>query len=210
MVDKISNYILDNILYKNETIEGDQRDIMLFGVTRIVEDTPKYLIIFLIGLFLDIIPQLALVLGITLVYKTFVGGAHARTNFVCLISSIIFFISPILLAENINLSKNIIIIASVLIYMFSAYVIVRHAPADTEEVPILNKKKRNLYKVLAFISLNLLYVSMLLIKNKITSTIILITLTYINIVATNPAYKFYKCTRSCDAEEFKDYFNEDI
>ena len=46
MVDKISNYILDNILYKNEKIEGDKREVMLFGVTRIVEDIPKYLIIF--------------------------------------------------------------------------------------------------------------------------------------------------------------------
>lgn len=210
MVDKISNYILDNVLYKNEKIEGDQREIMLFGVTRIVEDLPKTIIVILIGLFLDIIPQLAMVLGITLVYKTFVGGAHARTNLGCLISSIIFFISPVLLAENINLSKNIMMIASVLVYIFSAYVIVRHAPADTEEVPILNRNKRNFYKVLAFISLTLLYVSMLLIKNKITSTIILITLTYINIVATNPVYKFYRCKRSCDSEEFKDYFNEDI
>ena len=42
MVDKISNYILDNLLYKDEKVEGDEREIMLFGVTRIVEDIPKY------------------------------------------------------------------------------------------------------------------------------------------------------------------------
>ena len=88
MVDKISNYILDNILYRNEKIEGDQREVMLFGVTRIVEDIPKYIIIFLIALSLDILTQLLVVLAITIAYKTFVGGAHARTNLVCLISSI--------------------------------------------------------------------------------------------------------------------------
>ena len=86
----------------------------------------------------------------------------------------------------------------------------RYAPADTEEVPILNSNKRKLFKVLAFISLNLLYVSMLLIKNKITSTIILITLAYINICTTNIVYKFYSCKRSCDSEEFKNYFSEDM
>ena len=207
MVDKISNYILDNFLFKNETVDEEQREIMLFGVTRIVEDIPKYIIVFLIGFFLHILPQLGVVLLVTLVYKTFVGGAHARTNLGCLISSIIFFISPVFIAQNVNLSKNVLIIAYVLAFIFSIYVILRHAPADTEEVPILNKKKRKLFKVLAVISLILLYVSMLLIKNKITSTIILITLTYINTFATNPLYKFYKCIRSCNSDEFKEYFN---
>ena len=208
MVDKISNYILDNILYKNEKIEGDKREVMLFGITRIVEDIPKYFIIFLIALSLDILMQLCVVLAITIVYKTFVGGAHARTNIVCLISSIIFFISPVLLAKYVNFSKNIMIIASALVFIFSVYVIIRHAPADTEEVPILNKNKRKLFRVLAFISLILVYMSMLLIKNKITSTIILITLTYINFFATNPMYKFYKCKHSYESDEFKEYYNE--
>lgn len=206
MVDKISNYILDNILYKNETIDEEKREVMLFGVTRIVEDIPKYLVIFLIALALDILMQLCVVLAITIAYKTFVGGAHARTNIACLFSSIIFFISPILLAKYIDLSNNIMIIASVIVFLFSTYVIIRHAPADTEEVPILNKNKRRLFKVLAFISLILVYVSMLLIKNKITSTIILITLTYINIFATNPLYKLFKCRHSYESDEFKDYF----
>ena len=55
MVDKISNYILDNVLYKNEKIEGDSREIMLFGITRIVEDVPKYIVILAIGLIYNII-----------------------------------------------------------------------------------------------------------------------------------------------------------
>lgn len=208
MVDKISNYILDNVLYRNEKIDGDEREVMLFGVTRIVEDIPKYVIIFLIALSLDILTQLLVVLAITIVYKTFVGGAHARTNLVCLISSIIFFISPAVLAKYIDLSKNIMIVASALVFVFSTYVIIRHAPADTEEVPILNKKRRKLFKVLAFISLILVYVSMLLIKNKITSTIILITLTYINFIATSPMYRLYKCKHSYESDEFKEYFQD--
>lgn len=208
MVDKISNYILDNILYKNETIDGDKREVMLFGVTRIVEDIPKYLIIFLIALSLNILMQVLIVLVITIAYKSFVGGAHARTNLVCLISSIIFFISPVVLAKYIDLSNNIMIIASALVFVFSVYIIIRHAPADTEEVPILNKKRRKLFKVLAFISLILVYVSMLLIKNKITSTIILITLTYINFIATKPMYKLYKCKYSYESDEFKEYFQD--
>ena len=49
MIDKISVYILDNFLYKNEKLIGDQRDIMLFGITRIIEDIPKYIFILIFG-----------------------------------------------------------------------------------------------------------------------------------------------------------------
>ena len=173
MVDKISNYILDNILYKNEKIEGDKREVMLFGVTRIVEDIPKYLIIFLIALSLDILMQLCVVLAITIVYKTFVGGAHARTNIVCLISSIIFFISPVLLAKYVNFSKNIMIIASALVFIFSVYVIIRHAPADTEAVPILRKKERKIKKILSYITMSVSLIIALLINNTIISNILI-------------------------------------
>lgn len=208
MVDKISSYILDNVLYKNEKIEGEQREIMLFGLTRIVEDIPKYITIFLIALLLNILMETLIVLAINIVYKTFVGGAHARTNFICLVSSVIFFISPSLLAKYVNLSFSITVIASVCVYVFSCYVIIRHAPADTEEVPILNINKRKLFKVLAFISLNFIYVLMLLIKNQNISFIILTTITYINIFATNPMYKLYSCKHSYESKEFECYFQE--
>ena len=32
MVEKMSGYIVDNVLYKGEKIEGDQREIMMFGI----------------------------------------------------------------------------------------------------------------------------------------------------------------------------------
>ena len=32
MVDKVSNYLLDHFLYRGETVEGNEREIMLFGI----------------------------------------------------------------------------------------------------------------------------------------------------------------------------------
>ena len=56
MVEKVSNYLLDNFLYRGEKVEGDEREIMLFGITRVVEDIPKYLFVFIVGLFLHVLP----------------------------------------------------------------------------------------------------------------------------------------------------------
>ena len=53
MVEKMSEYIIDNFLYKGENISGDEREVMSFGITRILEDIPKYTAIFFISLFLN-------------------------------------------------------------------------------------------------------------------------------------------------------------
>ena len=73
MTEKISNYLLDNFLYKGEKIEGDQREVMLFGTTRILEDLPKYLFVFIVSLFFHILPQVGIVMAVTVLFKIVVG-----------------------------------------------------------------------------------------------------------------------------------------
>ena len=46
MLEKVSDFIVCDMLYKNETISSEQKDVMTFGVRRILEDTPKYVAIF--------------------------------------------------------------------------------------------------------------------------------------------------------------------
>lgn len=208
MVEKMSSYIVDNMLYKGEKIDGEKREIMMFGITRILEDVPKYVLIFLIALFLNILKEVAIVLLITFIYKTFIGGAHANSNISCFIFSLIFFITPGIISKFINISDIYFLILLTLVNVFSIYVIKKYAPADTEEVPVLNKKKRKIMQIAAVISQILIDISLFfIIKDNNIKEIILITIVYSNFMTTNFAYKFLKCTRSKDSEEFKQYFN---
>lgn len=210
MIERMSNYILDNFLYRNEKVEGDEREVMLFGITRILEDIPKYTIIFLISYFCHILQYVGIVLAITLMYKVFVGGVHARTNIGCLISSIIYFIFPVYLAKYINININInIYLLSAITLISSLFVIWKIAPADTEEIPILKKAKRNKLKVISLVSiLIILAFNLLEIQDLYIQNIILITIMFINICTTKPVYKFYKCKYSYESEEFKEYYNK--
>lgn len=202
----MSNYILDNFLYKDEKVEGNEREIMLFGITRILEDIPKYTIIFLIGYFCNILQYMGIVLAITMMYKTFVGGVHARTNIACLIFSTIYFILPVFIAKYINVN---IYLLTLVTFLLSLIVIWRIAPADTEEIPILKKAKRKKLKLIGLISLlvilsfNLLEIQDLYIQN-----IILITILNIDLCTTKLVYKFFKCKYSYESEEFKEYYNK--
>lgn len=206
MIEKMSNYILDNFLYKNEKVEGDEREIMLFGITRILEDIPKYIIIFLIGYFCNILQYIGIVLAITIMYKTLVGGAHARTNIICLFSSIAYFILPICIAKYINI--NIYLFTSI-IFVISLFIIWKIAPADTEEVPILKKARRNKLKLTALISISLILAfNLLKIQDSYIQNLILVTILIIDICTTKPIYRLYRCKYSYESEEFKEYYNK--
>lgn len=209
MVDKLSNYLVENVICKGEVLDKDEKEILNFGVTRIVEDVPKYIIMFTIALITKTLLELTIVFAINFAYKTFIGGAHARTNFICLISSNVIYFTPIIFANIFEFSSLALYIIYSLIFIFSLFVIYYIAPADTEEVPILNKKRRNKLKIEGLISLIIIYiVSLILISNQNIKEMIMCTILLIDICATKPIYRLYKCKYSYESEEFKDYYNQ--
>ena len=208
MVDKISNYLLDHFLYKGETVEGNEREIMLFGITRIVEDVPKYLFVFIVSLFFHILPQVGIVLLITILYKVLIGGAHARTNTECFIFTSLYFFIPVLAGKYVNIPLFYLYVISAIIFVYSLYVIYKHVPADTEEIPILNKDKRKRYKIYAIISLILIYISTIVLAkfNVEYAKIIFSTVFLINFFTSNFMYKILRCKHSYESDEFREYF----
>lgn len=209
MVERISNYLVDNIICKGETITDDEKDVLNFGVTRIVEDVPKDIIMLTIALLTNTIKELGLVFLIMVVYKTFIGGAHARTNLICLISSNITFFTPIIISKLIDINNVVLTVMYITIAIISLLVIYFIAPADTEEVPIINAKKRKMLKIKGFISLTIIYTILILfINNSDIKEIVLFTILLIDIYATKPIYRLFKCKYSYESEEFKEYFEK--
>ncbi len=209
MIERMSQYIVRNILLTDEQSSDDEKEIILFGVTRILEDLPKFIAIFLMCYLLNMLKELSIVFLITISYKTFVGGAHARTNLGCFLISSMYFILPIILAKYFNYSAYLLYILVAVAIIFSIYIIVKIAPADTEEVPIINKKKRNQLKVFGGISIIVItFSTIMLIKDITYIKIILYTLFLINLFATPLAYKLLKCKLGIEAEEFKDLYKK--
>lgn len=208
IIDKISFYVVDNILCKDEELSEEKREVMLFGVTRIVEDVPKYLAIFIIGVMFNVLKYIGIVLLVNLLYKTFIGGAHARNNITCFFSSIAIFILPVGISILVDSNPIVRYVLAFISFITGIYIIIKIAPADTEEVPILKKYRRNRMKVMAFISLSLiLIITLIYIKSVNAQEIVLLSLLEINLFATNTAYKLYGCKHSYESEEFKKYYN---
>jgi len=192
MVDKISNKILCFLVNKSD-IDDERREILLFGITRIVEDIPKTVGIILIGILLNIIFEMVVVTIIISLYKTFVGGVHAKTNCGCFIFSAVFYLAIIYLAKLVLITGKTRFLFVALNYIFAIYCIWTYAPADVPEIPKVDKRLRRNLKIQSFIMLNLIFlVTYLFVKDLYIQRIIAYSVLFINLMTTRTIYRLFK------------------
>lgn len=194
-MEKISQSIVSNFFNKKE--DDDQRAVLVFGVQRFLEDVTKIIVITVLSIFLHIVKEICLVFATMLVYKNFVGGAHAKDNWICILFTTIFCFLPIYFTKYICLNNICLIILTILNLIFSAIVIIKIAPADTKNVPIINKNQRLKLKIGAVVALlGITIVLGLVIRNPYYYQIALICLIISNLNTTPVMYKFFKCEYS--------------
>lgn len=192
MIEKLSRKIVEYLL-KDMNADEEKHEVLLFGVTRIVEDIPKTIGIVLIGLVLNILKEMLIVTMVIALYKTFVGGVHAKTNLGCFASSVIFYLATIYIPKIIVLENEFYMLALVLNYVFAMYCIWVYVPADVPEIPKIDKALRKRTKVMAIIMLNVIYlITLLILKGRAMQDLIMISIFSINLMTTRTMYKLFK------------------
>lgn len=190
MLDKISNKILQKIA-SNSTDE--EKEVLLFGITRIVEDIPKTIGIIAIGLILGILKEMIVVTIIIAAYKSFVGGVHAKTNLGCFIYSALFYLITIYSAKYLVFTDYSKYGIYALIYIFAIYTIIVYVPADVPEIPKVNPKLRKTLKVKSLVSLNIIYLfCIIVIKDIVVTNLIIYSVFFISLMTTRTIYKIFK------------------
>lgn len=194
MLHKIINYVFEHAtqgLNKSE----EEKEVIFFGITRIIEDIPKAILIIIVGAFLNIILEILIVTIVIVLYKTFVGGMHLETNIACFIYSLSSYLITIYSSFLIKSWGINIYFLAFLNYVFSIYIILRYAPADVENIPKINLKLRKTLKIQALISLNIIYIFVLFLQfdfiNYISKIIVINSIFYINISTTKLFYKIF-------------------
>lgn len=189
MIVKISKFILNKICDKQET--NEQKEILLFGIIRIIEDIPKAIGIVIVGTLLNILKEMTIVTAVIILYKTFVGGVHNKTNLYCFICSLAFYLICIYSSQYINFNNpNYIYL---LVFIFSLYTIFAYVPADVPEIPKVNLKLRKNLKIKALASLIVLFlIAIFLIKEIQIINLIIYTIFFIDLMATRTIYRLFK------------------
>lgn len=129
-----------------------------YGLDAIYLNIPKTLIIFGLAIILGIFKDMILLLTFYGILRTFAFGMHASKSWHCLVISTVMFIGGGLICKYVNISSYVKIIISII----SLLCIIKYAPADTHKRPLINAKRRKLYKIVSSI-IALIYVVLIII-----------------------------------------------
>lgn len=204
MIEKISKLFLSKI--STESDSEDRKSIILFAITKIVEDSSKIGLIFIICALLGFVKEFFMIAVLIAIYKTNIGGVHCKTNLGCFINTLLFFLISIYASQYIIFEAILKIGIYLSLYIFGLYVIWVYVPADVPEIPIISIKTRKRTKIVSLVMLNVLYlIAIVFIKIPEYQNIIIYTIFYINIMTTRTIYRLFKTQYG-----YENYIPEDL
>ena len=146
----MKNKLLDNIMVKikdyNNYDETKLKEIR-YGLDSFILTTEKLVVILLLSYFIHTIKILCIFFITYGVLRLTGFGLHTKKSIHCWIASIITFTLIPFLIKNMNVNNLFVIITSFILLI----PIIMYAPSDTEKRPLINKKKRIVYKILTTI-----------------------------------------------------------
>ncbi len=131
----------------NPTIDQISLAEIEYGLVGIYLTFSKMIVILLIACILKIIPEVIIFMIVFNIIRTCSFGLHATKSWICLISSILIFILIPIVCQYAILSSNL----KLLIGIVTIFFIYKNSPADTYKRPIVDPKRRKIYKLLSTI-----------------------------------------------------------
>lgn len=170
-------------------IDDEKAEVINYGLQNIVGEIPKIFLIFIIAFFLGILKEVFITFLVLLPYKSFSGGFHLKTHLGCIIGTTVFYCGIVILSKYIVLSEIIKYIIIIATWIFGIFMIKLYAPADTENVPILETKVRKQKQILSYICLTIGLIAAAIIKDNLISNILIFGNLLQTISITKLAYK---------------------
>lgn len=187
----MKKFVLDNcmnIITNNKQYDDIKLAEIKYGLEGLYLTVSKLIIITTIAIILGILKEYILFLFIYNIIRIPSFGLHATKSWICLLSSTIIFIGIPLIIKNIELN----IITKIIIGIIFTIHMSIFSPADTHKRPIVNKKRRKIYKILSTI-ISIIYVILsIIIKNTYISNCFIFAIVLQNILISPITYKIFK------------------
>lgn len=189
MIDKICTFLTNRIRKEMPEVDDEKAEVIYYGLQNIVGEIPKIFVVLAIAYVLGCFKWTLFTFLALFPYKGASGGVHLKTHMGCLTFTTIFYcIIPFIAQQFIlpNIAKYIAILA---VWIFGMIMIKLYAPADTENVPILNLKVRRKKQIVSYITFTLGLLAALVIRNNIISNILILANLFQTITITKFIYK---------------------
>ena len=192
MIDKICEFLTNKIRKEMPEIDDERAEVIYYGLQNIVGEIPKIFITLAISLILGIFDLTLIAFLVMIPYKSFSGGFHLKTHIGCILCTTIFYCGTAFLSKYIVFEQIIKYILIFLVWTFGMWMVKLYAPADTENVPILQKKVRRKKQILSYIALTVGLVVAVFIPNKDVSNILIFGNLFQTLSITKFVYKITK------------------
>lgn len=182
------NTCLKAITKNDPSIDKIKLDEIRYGLEGLYLTITKTIVIFALTLLLGTFKEMLIMLFIFNILRKTGFGIHAKKSWQCWISSLSIFVIFPYIAKLAILPKLLKIILS----MISIAVMFLYAPADTYKRPLINKKKRMIWKTLSVINCSIMSIILIIIKDNTLSNLLLFGI-YTEVALINPiTYKIFK------------------
>ncbi|MCF0126320.1 MAG: accessory gene regulator B family protein [Clostridia bacterium] len=189
MIEKICIFLTNLIRKEMPEIDDEKAEVIKFGLENIIGEIPKIFIMLAVAYILGIFKLALFTFLVLFPYKGASGGVHLKTHIGCIIFTTMFYCLIPFISQYIVLERSIKYIVIGLTWIFGIWMIKLYAPADTESIPILEKKVRRKKQIVSYISFSIAMLSALIIQNNVISNILILSNSLQTITITKFIYK---------------------
>lgn len=183
----IINKCMELVTTYNKDLSQRDIDKIKYGLEGLYLTITKLIFIIIVSIILGIWKETLLLIIIFNGIRLTGFGVHAKRSIDCLISSTLFFI----LFPIICIKITIPLIVKVILFIPLTVLIGIFAPADTEKRPLINKKKRKIYKMLS-IMISIIYMTIaIVIKDNTLSNCFIFAIVIQIIIMLPITYKIF-------------------
>ena len=177
-----------NFIKRYNNLDDEKLSIIKYGLESIYILITKLVIILLVAFLLGLLKQTIIFLLFYNLVRLPSFGLHATKSWICLISSLLIFIILPYICTILIIPTNYKLIMGIigLFFMF------KNAPADTYKRPIINEKRRLVYKILSCIITVVMTCISLFIKDQFLASSILISIILQCFMISPTVYKIFK------------------
>lgn len=187
----IKNFIINNsisLVNKTNKYNNTELEEIKYGLESIYLAMTKVVVILFISACIGLFKEAVLFLLIFNLVRATAFGLHASKSIWCWISSSISFLLIPFICKNVIFPTIFYIVASII----TMIIFLLYAPADTVKRPLINKKKRKMYKILSVITA-LIFISLIfIIDNFLIKNMFIFALILESILILPITYKIFK------------------
>jgi accessory gene regulator B len=187
-INKKINSLIMNFFKKNLDKTEEELEILHYGTDVILINVYKLFILFVTAYFLKVFTYTLVAFAVFGVLRSFANGVHSDSSIKCILVNYIVFLGNVFLSQIFKLNTVMIIF----LFLLSLVLVIKYAPADTAERPLVSKKLRKALKLKSIIIVFIFCLVCLLLSNPIYKNIITYSILEGSFLITPLAYFIFK------------------